>query len=436
MKRVLAPIALMVVTAAATATHASTFRVPEEYATIQAAIDVAASGDSVLVGPGTWTPETRSIVICSNLVTSTSVMFLKPGITVIGTAGPEATILDGGSPSPNSVNTLIMESVEGDPVRVEGFTITGEDEGLVWGCSGTHLELVNCHLVDNGDIAIVSRDGRVFLTDCVVSGNGWIQDSGSPQHAVFLGDGGRFEATGTRFEGNVHGAISASNITALIIDDCQFVDHAERGAIGAGGVALVSVKNSLFLRNRVRGSGIWGGAVGIGQALNATVEFCTFAYDSALAGQVGGLFLGPDVTATVRNNTFYRCFTPFRGGAIGVSGIATVSGNVAVECEGAAFAAYSGSNIEVGSGCNILWNETNYHQWPPEAMASDVIGDPQFCAPDLEDFTVRDSSPASEVNSGGCGQIGAHGVGCGSVSITPSTWGSIKSRFRGTVESR
>lgn len=34
--------------------EAATLRVPQEYATIQAAVDAAASGDTVLVGPGTY----------------------------------------------------------------------------------------------------------------------------------------------------------------------------------------------------------------------------------------------------------------------------------------------------------------------------------------------------------------------------------------------
>ncbi|GJM43955.1 MAG: hypothetical protein DHS20C21_07970 [Gemmatimonadota bacterium] len=408
--------------------EAASYRVPGDYATIQAAIDVAASGDTVLVGPGTWTSETRSVVHCTNLVTSTSVMFLKPGITVIGTAGPETTILDGGSASGRSVNTLIMESVEGDPVRVMGFTITGQGNGLAWGCSGTRLELVGCHVVGNGDLAIVGFDARISLMGCVVSSNGSLQQ-GSSLQAVLLRIGGRFEATGTRFEGNPHGAISAQRLSAVEVNDCEFVDHSGGGAVNVSG-GFVTIRNSLFLRNRKAVPGLSGAAVSISQGIDATIEFCTFAYCSMLTGHGGAIDIAPDATATIGNNTFYRCSASGIGSAVMVSGTATVFGNLAVECEDA-FAAPVGNIDPFGSGCNLFWgNAENYSFWPEEATVTDVVADPEFCAPDLLDFTVRDSSPAAAANSGACGQIGAHGVGCGSVSKEPTTWGRIKNAYR------
>ncbi|GJM43802.1 MAG: hypothetical protein DHS20C21_06440 [Gemmatimonadota bacterium] len=62
-------IVMILLMATSSAAQATTHRVPEDYATINAAIDVAASGDSILVGPGTWTSETRSLTVCTNFLT-------------------------------------------------------------------------------------------------------------------------------------------------------------------------------------------------------------------------------------------------------------------------------------------------------------------------------------------------------------------------------
>ena len=118
---------------AAHAAGAATLRVPEDYATINAAIDVAAAGDSILVGPGTWKSETRSLWVCGNFLTRRSVMFLKPGLTIIGTAGAAATILDGGvvlrHPQRGSTSRGPEGGVRRDPGR-EGSCGRERGEGV------------------------------------------------------------------------------------------------------------------------------------------------------------------------------------------------------------------------------------------------------------------------------------------------------------------
>jgi hypothetical protein len=164
---------------------------------------------------------------------------------------------------------------------------------------------------------------------------------------------------------------------------------------------------------------------------NGRIEFCTFSHDSAKAANGGAVRVGALSNMTIANNTFYQCYTSGVGSALLVSQSQVVArGNVMVQGRGAALAA-DVATIGPGSGCNLLWENTaDYFQWPPEASATDVHADPEFCDPEGLDFTVHDTSPAAAANSGTCGQIGAHGVGCGSVSIEPSTWGRVKQQFR------
>ncbi|ALN60952.1 leupeptin-inactivating enzyme 1 [Lysobacter antibioticus] len=100
-KTALASLALALALPAAAQT---TLRVPADYPTIQAAINAAVAGDTVLVSPGSY-PERLN--------------YDGKAITVISEGGPAATVIDGG----NSGNVLVFDSGEGPAARLEGFTI-------------------------------------------------------------------------------------------------------------------------------------------------------------------------------------------------------------------------------------------------------------------------------------------------------------------------
>lgn len=58
-----------------------------------------------------------------------------------------------------------------------------------------------------------------------------------------------------------------------------------------------------------------------------------------------------------------------------------------------------------------------------------ISADPLFCNPALGDFTLQSGSPCLPENTG-CGLMGTLGVGCGTISIAPMTWGKLKSLYR------
>jgi hypothetical protein len=59
-----------------------------------------------------------------------------------------------------------------------------------------------------------------------------------------------------------------------------------------------------------------------------------------------------------------------------------------------------------------------------------TVVNPYFCDPANDDFTVAENSVCVPSNNS-CGmQIGAYGVGCGIVSVEPSSWGAIKGLYR------
>ena len=57
-----------------------------------------------------------------------------------------------------------------------------------------------------------------------------------------------------------------------------------------------------------------------------------------------------------------------------------------------------------------------------------ICEDPLFCDGNGYDFRLECASPC--VDGYGCGQIGALGVGCGASLVEPTTWSSLKARYR------
>jgi hypothetical protein len=195
------------------------------------------------------------------------------------------------------------------------------------------------------------------------------------------------------------------------VDGCSFYDDLATG----GGAATLSrsnftVRNCLFVRNAASGGGVGGALYGNpAGAGSGTIEECTFCGNSQQWTASGA--------AAVRLSVL-----PFGGGSFSLRNniIAGSVGSAAIEL-------FSGT---LTSSCNVFWDN----------MAGDVVGftlastdrvvDPQFCDVTLDDYTLHEASPCLPANSVGCGQIGAFGQGCGSVSLEPTTWAKIKVMYR------
>lgn len=85
--------------------HTKTIMVPKDYSTLQAAIDAAENGDTVLAAPQTYVE---------------NINFAGKAITVKSSAGPQKTFIDG-----NQEGTVVsFESGEGNDAVLKGFTLT------------------------------------------------------------------------------------------------------------------------------------------------------------------------------------------------------------------------------------------------------------------------------------------------------------------------
>jgi hypothetical protein len=409
-----------------TGSRGAVIRVPEDQPSILAAVDLAVSGDSVLVGPGTWTDRaTRLVQVGPNLLNITSCAFLKPGISVIGVEGPAATIVDGGPVMGSSVDTFLHTLAGGGVVRLQGLTITGGGHGVVV-VDATGMEIEDCWLLNNEKSGVSFAVTDLWMNGCLVRGN----VIGESVFAAVAGsDGANLEMVNCRVEANVRGALRhhAGGSQWVILKNCEFIDHPAYGGVQISQVSDLQVRNTRFARNVIGGVAM-GGGLSVIQCAGA-IELCVFDHDSSTQGG-GGLYV-KDSEMHVENNTFYAC----HGGNPSTVHLTDFSGtfarNVVAGSTGGAALRIVGNPLGQDSGCDVLWDNEGGHfnsGWNPGLP--EILADPQFCDPESGDFTVHDTSPCLAKNSGGCGDIGAFGIGCGIVSVEGRSWGRVKGLYR------
>ncbi|MFH1110548.1 MAG: choice-of-anchor Q domain-containing protein [Planctomycetota bacterium] len=316
--------------------------VPSAYSTIQAAIDVAVNGDTVVVAPGIYHENLR---------------FNGKLVTVTGTAPGDAevvaaTILHGTSAGP----VVTFVGSETADARLIGFTITGgfAPQGGGIRCSGAKPVIRNCSIVANRAGA---HGGGLY--DC----DGTIANCTIAQNYVDFGFGGGLN----NCDGNIHNCIIQDNASRFgaglyecdgVIQGCSVIGNAAN--VSGGGIAFC---DGTITRCRVSGNsaGNSGGAL---YNCSATVRDCVVSGNSAALS--GGGF---DYCDGAINN-------------VTIVGNRTTSTN---------FGGAVANSSAAMTGC-ILWDNTNpfwyysfpyptYSAWPGTPFDGNIIDDPQFVSP-------------------------------------------------------
>ncbi len=112
---------------------ARTIRVPQDFPTIQAAIDVAQEGDVIRVSTSTY-PER---------------LFITKSLTLVG-VDPRTTIIDASTLSPDAIPTVWIR--EGRHVTIQGLTITGgqvSGQTAIFIQDGSHITIFDSALTHN-----------------------------------------------------------------------------------------------------------------------------------------------------------------------------------------------------------------------------------------------------------------------------------------------
>jgi hypothetical protein len=426
----LSPLYLLLLLLPATA-NSATLRVPSEYPTIQAGLDAAASGDTVLVAPGTYTDfEVRGL--------RTACVFLKGGVALRSESGPQVTTIDMQGQGTTQPNVVLGQFLTEEAV-VQGFTITGQPFGRsgMYFNESARVTVEDCILRDMdagptgagggiqarlGDLTVIGcefvnchalRGGGIYQLEAVIEVlNSTFRACGSAAIWLF-GEfgGGEAHIQNCAFVENVgaNGAIASSVYRDIVIEGCHFernVAQQFRGAaVGIFGGTTRIIRDSVFLNNRLEVTSASGGAIAVsgGGTVYGIVERNTL-YGNSQTGPSGGSSV-----------YFQGGLWDFRNNIIAVS-------------EGSA--AILNLDATVLSSCNVFWENASGNGNGYDLGPTDQEVDPLFCDPENGDLTVSAKSPCLPENSGECGQIGALGQGCGAVSVEDRSWGSVKAAYR------
>ena len=263
------------------AAYADTFNVPADFPFIQTAIDVAQSGDNILVEAGTYVER---------------IDFLGKAITITSVSGSSNTILDG------SAAGSVVSFISGEALNsvLDGFTIRSGSSLHGGGVTISNSSAVIQNCLITGNQATLSGGGMyvdvgsVQLENVVFEGN----DSGGAGGAIYLKESGA-SITGVNIISN-----AATNGGGLYIKDS---------------VSTVEISGVTFRENDVTGS---GGGIFVKNS-ELIVENCVFDLNSSNDGGAWFSYAGGD--ATVTNSTFTSNSASGLGGAANVRSNSTVS---------------------------------------------------------------------------------------------------------------
>ncbi|MFH1998404.1 MAG: right-handed parallel beta-helix repeat-containing protein, partial [Planctomycetota bacterium] len=263
-----------------------TITVPDDYSSIQEAIDVAMNGDTVLVKPGTYLE---------------NIDFKGKAITVKSDQGASVTVVDGNG---HNASVVTCNSGEGPDSVLDGFTVTNsihtDDGGGMYNVSSsptvTHC-IFTKNWVDNyyrsgGGMCNIDSHPIVthcdFITNYAGTGGGMYNENSSPSVMDCLFDNNQASYS--------CGGMYNKNNSNPTVENCTF-SHNKATSQGGGGMynknSSPVVTHCSFSDNSTE-YGDGGGMCG--SASNPTVTACTFSRNSARNG--GGMFNAGDAIVT------------------------------------------------------------------------------------------------------------------------------------------
>ena len=266
----------------------TTIYVPDDYPTIQGAIDKSANGDQIIVRQGTYVE---------------NINFLGKTIRVISQAGPSLTVIDGNQ----NGSVVTFDSWEGAGTRIEGFSLTNgfaiQGGGInCWYSSPT----VTGNVLSN-NVADV-HGGGIFCADssATITGN-----TISHNQADFYG-GGIYCYAGAypTVAGNV-------------------ISHNQADGSG-GGVYCYNLSSPTIIDNTVSGNSCYESGGGIFCDCDATIAGNIIS-DNFSKRDGGGVGCYNNASPSITGNIFKNNETYDNGGGIGGAGcMMTVKNNILV----------------------------------------------------------------------------------------------------------
>lgn len=250
---------------------------------LQAAVDAAASGDTIDVGPGVYT-DFRSIRLGGGAPTDIYVHVAVDDLTIIG-AGADQTII--GPPERHMGDDFYSPKIiwAGDSSRlnVHGLTIRNGQTGIFGPDTLTTVD--NCNFAGN-DFGITLNSQRADIADCGFTGLDLNSMASSPQGdaegmfdyflppAIGVEEGWRCEFSRVRHCRFVRAGITIADVEDFAVSGCLFSDP--RCAIRVGGRGSTGIISGCSIANARD------------NAISIDSGVCTVA-DVEIVGGVGGI---------------------------------------------------------------------------------------------------------------------------------------------------
>ena len=299
-----------------TAAAQTTYYVPDDYPTIQDAINASSNGDTIIVRPGTYIE---------------SIDFVGKAVHLKSEKGPLVTsIISGfagkGPPSnPSRGSVVYFQNGEGRDSILEGFTIAEGNGGYGGGgilCIGSSPSIRNNIITRNkadygGGIYI--KSGDVLISGTIV------------------------EANSTNAYG-YGGGINCHNSTLTITDSIIAGNHADQNMGMGGGIYVNSSNVTLTNTNIFRNYAYDGAGIQSAYCPMTTLTNCVVFGNDATGGHGSGLYFSRG-DASVANTIFWDNRPTNEGIRVGTGILSIHHSNV----EGGQ------SSIPVGSGGTLNW---------------------------------------------------------------------------------
>jgi hypothetical protein len=394
----------------------------------------AASGDTILVGPGTYFEhiplDGKSLVLQS-------------------TMGPDATILDGSVPIGGREGSIgyLRSTTEAEPASIAGFTLThgqGTLDPNGWRVGGA--------------LAFIGSPIRVRIQDCTFVDNRMSGGGATAGGAMSL-EVEEATIVNCRFRGNAPGTGGMGGDLVVLsgrvtIDHCLFEIAAEadergvcmwswsspltitdsefRSSESADGASIVSLGlNVSLLRNRFMATNgrlatsitLSQDFVGVfHQEFRISENLFWNSNPDESGWQTAFELGGPDVHIQLDHNDFIGC------------GVSCEFDGDPLVCDHNIFYKSRFEHLVPPSvaTCNCVSDSTYWqpHQYSHLEYEDMVFGDPMFCRVDTGDFGLSSHSPcAAEQSPAGCGLIGLFGIACDATPVRETSWGRLKARY-------
>ena len=327
--RVLLPFAALVLLSLPAPGAAATLNVPADYATIQAAINAASNGDTILVSDGTYTE---------------NIDFKGKAITLKSINGPSTTIIDGGS-----IDTVVkFITNETSSSVIDGFTIRNG--------------LATSNYTEGGGIFVASASPTISNNKiinnkaCAGGGIGLYFSSPTIQKNIISNNAQGGCVGGTGGGGILIGGASHPQILNNTISNNSMGSDGGGISLFAGGTP--TIQGNTITGNTASGQG--GGIVMFNDSDPLIIDNVISGNSATQGGGIAGLVPSGSAGPTIVNNTI-------------VSNSAT-SGGSEIYLNGFYSQTQFFNNLFVGTPAQIAFLcDTGYSSTPPIYQFNDLI---------------------------------------------------------------